>query len=439
MPYLDSRGLPISTTSDAAAAHYRDGIDLILAAWTGGVEALDLAIAADPQFALAVAARARMHTVLGESAKARSLIDQAEALVSANGTERERRHVAVLALAIRGNAPAALDHALAHLTQWPRDVFILSLPPGAFGMFAFSGMAEHSQAAVDLCERVADHYDQDWWFLTSLGWAHTENDNVARGRKLTEQGFALRHSNAHAVHALAHAMFEDGSGRQADALITGWLPSYDHAGILHGHLSWHQSLVALEAGDIDRALALYAQGVRPSVTASLPINVVSDCASFLWRVDAYGHAAPRAMWDELTEYTAALFPNPGFAFVDIHMALIAAANGDRARLDARVEGLNAKIAKGAFPAGGVVPTVCQALYAFADGDHRSCVNLLEPVAHDVVRMGGSHAQREVIEDTLLLALLNSGETGKGRALLDRRLHRRPSPRDLAWRARVEQV
>ena len=145
------------------------------------------------------------------------------------------------------------------------------------------------------------------------------------------------------------------------------------------------------------------------------------------------------MWDELTEYTAALFPNPGFAFVDIHMALIAAANGDRARLDARVEGLNAKIAKGAFPAGGVVPTVCQALYAFADGDHRSCVNLLEPVAHDVVRMGGSHAQREVIEDTLLLALLNSGETGKGRALLDRRLHRRPSVRDSAWRVRAEQV
>ncbi len=436
MQKFDSWGLPISTSSDLAAAHYRKGIDLILAAWTGGVEALDLAITADPQFALAQAARARMHTVNGESAKARALIDLAEANSAISGTDRERSHVAALALAIRGNAPSALDHVLTHLTQWPRDVFILSLPPGAFGMFAFSGMADHSQAAVDLCERVAPHYGEDWWFLTTLGWAHTENSNVAHGRALTEQAFALRHNNAHAVHALAHAMFEDGSGEQADALISGWLPGYDHAGILHGHLSWHQALVALEAGDVDRALALYAAGVRPSVTASLPINVVSDCASFLWRVDAYGHAAPRDLWAELTDYSASIFPNPGFAFVDVHMALIAAANGDQTRLSARVEGLNTKIANQAFPAGPVVPITCQALYAFAQGQYSVCATLLEPVAHEVARMGGSHAQREVIEDTLLMALLHAGEAAKGRALLDQRLHRRPSPRDTRWRARL---
>lgn len=436
MSNFDSHGLPISTPSEVAAAHYRDAIDLILSAWTGGVEALDLAIAADPQFALALAARARMHTVNGESAKARALIALAEAKVAIAGTERERSHVAALGLAIRGNTPVALDYVLSHLDQWPRDVFILSLPPGAFGMFAFSGMAGHSQAAVDLCERVAPHYGDDWWFLTTLGWAHTENNNVAHGRALTEKAFALRDDNAHAVHALAHAMFEDGSGGEADELISGWLPGYAHAGILYGHLSWHRALVALEVGDVERALAIYAKGVRPSVTASLPINVVSDCASFLWRMDAYGHAAPREMWSELTDYSASIFPNPGFAFVDVHMALIAAANGDLTRLNARVEGLNTKIANSVFPAGPVVPTICQALYAFAQGQHSVCATLLEPVAHDVVRMGGSHAQREVIEDTLLMALLHAGEVEKGRALLDQRLHRRPSPRDMGWRAKL---
>ena len=436
MQNLDSRGLPLSTRSESAAAHYRQGVDLVLSAWTGGVEALDLAIAADPEFALAQAARARMHTVNGESAKARALIDLAETNVMGSGTDRERSHVAALALAIRGNAPAALDQVLAHLRSWPSDVFILSLPPGAFGMFAFSGMSGHSQAAADLCDSVAEHYGDDWWFLTTRGWAHTENNNVAHGRRLTEQGFALRQNNAHAVHALTHAMFEDGSGDQADALISAWLPSYDRAAILHGHLSWHQALVALENGDIDRALALYSGAVRPAVSQALPINVVSDCASFLWRLDAYGHAAPRDLWSELTEYSATIFPNPGFAFVDVHMALIAAANGDQTRINARIEGLNSKIAMGAFPAGRVVPTICQALYAFAQGQHHLCATLLEPVAHEVVRMGGSHAQREVIEDTLLVALLHAGEAEKGRALLDQRLHRRPSPRDLGWRARA---
>ena len=310
---------------------------------------------------------------------------------------------------------------------------ILSMPLGAFGMFAFSGMAEHTQAGVDLCERVAPHYDEDWWFLTFLGWAHTENANVAHGRRLTEQGFALRPNNAHAVHALAHALFEQGAGREADALISAWLPGYDQSGLLHGHISWHQAIVALEAGDIDRAIALYSHGVRPPVSASMPINIISDCASFLWRVDVYGQTAPRPLWSELADYARGVFPNGGFAFVDVHMAMISAANGDAAGLEKRVETVSQRLAAGGFPAGPVVPAICRALPAFVEGDYGRCAALLEPVAQDVVRIGGSHAQREVIEDTLLQAWLRSGEIAKARALLAARLDRRPSVRDERWR------
>ena len=73
------------------------------------------------------------------------------------------------------------------------------------------------------------------------------------------------------LHALAHALFEDGSVAEADSLITGWLPDYDRAGILHGHISWHLALTALDAGDADRALNVYLDGVRPCVSQALPI------------------------------------------------------------------------------------------------------------------------------------------------------------------------
>ena len=56
---------------------------------------------------------------------------------------------------------------------------------------------------------------------------------------------------------------------------------------------------------------------------------------------------------------------------------------------------------------------------------------------DVVRIGGSHAQRELREDMLIVACLRSGETGKARALIHRRLHRRPSARDRKWLAMLE--
>jgi len=437
MPHADSRGLPISTKSDLAAERYREGVDLMLSAWPGADALLDEAIEADLGFALAHAARARLHAIRAQGVEARSRIAAANDAVAGRGDARERSHVDVLSLAIAGHSAKALERALAHAEEWPNDAVILSLPLGAFGLFAFSGMADHDQARVDLCERHAAHYAaDDWWFLTYRGWAHAENGAVARGRALTQRGYDLRNANANAVHALAHAMYEGGAGEDAETLIAGWLPGYDRTGPLHGHIAWHSALVALERGDAPGALAIYARHVEPSVSAGMPINIVTDGASLLWRVRAYGHAVPDALWRDAAAYAAPKFPNAGFAFADVHMALLAAATGDRAAVEQRAAALDALVQVGKLPAGGVVPAICRAALAFAEGDYAACARLLEPVATEVVRIGGSGAQREVIEDTLLVALMKSGATAKARALLDRRLHRRPSPRDAAWRAEL---
>jgi hypothetical protein len=62
------------------------------------------------------------------------------------------------------------------------------------------------------------------------------------------------------------------------------------------------------------------------------------------------------------------------------------------------------------------------------------VRTLAPVLADVVRIGGSHAQRELIEDTFIVALMRGGELPRARSMLDARLHRRPSLRDTRWQA-----
>ena len=211
MAFEDLYGLPVSTPSEAAARAYRQGIELMLAGWPGGSEAFDLAIEADPDFALAHAARSRMHLIYGDMPSAQEKAAVARGLVERNGTAREKSHVEILALTTQGQSARALEMALGHLESWPRDALIMSLPLGAFGLFAFSGMAGHDQARVHLCERHAGHYDDDWWFLTYLGWSHTENGSVVKGRGITERAFGKRRENAHALHALAHAMFEDGS------------------------------------------------------------------------------------------------------------------------------------------------------------------------------------------------------------------------------------
>jgi len=436
MAYEDRYGLTLSTASSEAAEAYRQGVDLLLAAWPGAVEAFERAIAADPEFALAHIARARIHTFYQQGDLARQKAAMARELVARRGTLRERTHVETLALAVEGQTAAALTAALAHIETSPRDAIVMSLPLGAFGLFAFSGMADHDQARVDLCRRYAHHYGEDWWFLVSHGWALTENGDVAAGRAMTERGFEMRKQNANAAHALLHAMFEDGAVAEADALVTQWIPGYDRSGILHGHIRWHQALGALEHGDAARALAIYAEVLKPSVTQAPPLNAVTDGASLLWRLTAYGHAVSDDLWTDADAFAQAAFPKSSIPFADVHMALFAAATRNRAALEERLGVIEKRIAEGKLVAGPVVPKICRAMAAFAGKDYAACARHLEPVLDDIVRIGGSHAQREIIEDTFIVALMKSGELARARAMLDRRLHRRPSARDARWLAAV---
>ena len=434
MAHHDRYGLPLSTSSHEAASAYREGIDLMLAGWTGTAEMLERAITADPDFALAHIARARVHAFYQQGDLARQKAARARELVARRGTERERSHVETLALAIEGRLLEAIASTLTHVDAWPRDAVVLSLPLGAFGLFAFSGMADHDRARHALCERVARHYGEDWWFLTMSGWAMTENGDVVRGRAVTERGFDLRRQNAHAAHAVLHAMFEDGSIDAADRLVDEWVPGYGRDGILHGHIRWHQALGALERDDATRALAIYADVLQPSVTQAPPLNAVTDSASLLWRLSAYGHAVPKQLWLDADTAAQKLFPKSSLSFADVHMALFAAATQNHEALAGRLAVIEQRLADGKLPAGPVVPAICRALAAFADEDYASCVQTLAPVLGQVSRIGGSHAQRELIEDTYIVALMRSGDLAQARSLLDRRLHRRPSLRDRRWQA-----
>ena len=431
----DRYGLQLSTASSIAAGHYRDGVDLVLSAWPGAGERFDAAIAADPSFALAQIARGRVHQMRAEGTAARAYAQQARTLAS-NATAREQSHVNALALNIEGQSTAAVLAAEQHLERWPRDALVLSLLLGAFGLYAFSGRADHDAARVAICERHARHYGQDWWFLTYLGWSHTEAGNAGAGRALTERALELRHQNANAAHALSHAMFEQGEAQACQTFLEAWMPGYGRTGILNGHLCWHLSLIALEQGDVDTAMKLYEERIRPSVSHAAPLNAFTDSASLLWRASLSSNDAIGPRWSETSAYAAQMFPNAGLAFADVHHALIAAGTQNTNAANARLAQLRALQAEGRLPAGAVVVNLSRGMQAFAGGNYKTAIAALESAQADTVRIGGSHAQRELIEDTLIVAYLRASEPDKARVLIDQRLHRRPSARDAAWRAQT---
>jgi tetratricopeptide (TPR) repeat protein len=308
---------------------------------------------------------------------------------------------------------------------------VFGLLLGAFGLYAFSGRADHDAARLATCERHARHYGEDWWFLTYLGWSHTEAGNVGIGRTTTERAIGLRPENGNAAHALSHALFEQGDTVAGRAFLSNWLPAHDRASYLHGHLSWHVALTALEAGDLDGALAIYKQHIRPSDSRYPPLNVFTDCASLLWRLSLAGKRGLELHWQDIAAYSDRFFPRAGAHFADVHYALVAAATGAEG-LQTRLAELGALEADGRLAPGSSAIELCRGVRAFAEGDNDNAIRILEPLMPAIVRIGGSHAQRELWEDTLIVACLRAGQQDKAAKLLSDRLHRRPSARDEAW-------
>jgi tetratricopeptide (TPR) repeat protein len=432
----DRYDLPLTTVSDGAAASYREGVDRILSAWCGAGDAFDSAISEDPSFALAHIARARVHQLNMESAEARTRAAQARQL-AVTASRRERQHVEIMAAAIEGQPKIALAGAEQHLDEFPRDALVFSLLLGAFGLYAFSGRADHDAARLAICERNAKHYGEDWWFLTYLGWSHTEAGNAGAGRTVTERAIALRPQNGNAAHALSHALFEQGDTVAGRTFLSGWLPAHERASYLHGHLSWHVALVALEAGDFDGALRIYEERVRPSDSGYPPLNVFTDAASLLWRLSLVGNAGLEHYWDEVAVYGDRFFPRVGAHFADVHYALVAAATSNEG-LEKRLAELETLDANGGLAPGSSVIGLCRGIRAFAEGNNENAIHILEPLMPAVVRIGGSHAQRELWEDTLIVACLRGGRCDKATKIIADRLHRRPSARDEAWSREAQQ-
>jgi hypothetical protein len=151
----------------------------------------------------------------------------------------------------------------------------------------------------------------------------------------------------------------------------------------------------------------------------------------MWRLSLLGKTGLEPYWQEVAAYGERFFPQAGAHFADVHYALVGAATGSGA-LATRLAQMEARDADGKLAPGSSAISLCRGAQAFAEGDHDSAIRILEPLMPTVVRIGGSHAQRELWEDTLIVAYLRAGRPDKATKMISDRLCRRPSPRDEAW-------
>ena len=420
----DRYGLTVSTSSSVALDAYVEGVDRVLSANAGAEECFDRALAADPGLALAHVGCARGLQLQARLPEARAAAARARDL-SAGLARRERGHVEALAIAVEGDAARALAAIEAHLAEFPRDAMVLAPATGVYGLIGFSGRQDRNEALLALLDPLAPAYGDDWWFLGAHGFALTEAQGWAAGAPRVERALARSPRNAHAAHAWAHVLYERGGDADGAAFVEAWLPGYPRAAQLHCHLSWHLALFELGRGRLERAREIYLESIRPGTALSPPMPTLADSASLLWRGELAGAPRSAEHWREVAAYAQRVFPRVGLSFADAHCALAYAAAGDAGALAGWIAELARADADGRLLAGSALPLVAEGLGAFARGDYDAAVRVLAPAVDRFVRIGGSRAQRDLFENTLLAAYWRAGRREEAAALLARRLDRQP--------------
>jgi len=419
----DRYGLPLSTNVAAARDAYADGVNLLLTVYPGAGAAFDRAIAADPKFALAHIGKARAFQLAVNLAGMRDSLATALTLTE-GASARELSHINVFRLLFGGQAVAALAALRAHVETWARDALVLSLAANQGGLIGMSGLPGREQGLVDFLDPLATHYGEDWWFEAHYGMALSEIGRHDAARPRIERSLAQVRRNAYGAHAFAHLCYETGERDSGIDFMRDWLPLYDRGGGLFGHLNWHLGLFELHAGHLDAGLRLYNDAFCADDHRGAVHQKLSDSSSFLWRSELAGHPRDPARWAKLLEYAREKIPRPGFSLADWHVALALAASGEDAALEDWVEGIEELVKAGRYPSGATIPTVARAFAAFQRGDHATAIDLIVPMLPDRERMGGSRAQIDLVEATLLRAYLNAGRVAEARHLI---ADRRPGP------------
>jgi len=420
----DAQGHHLSGATDEAVTHYDQAVRAFNLVHGDAVGQLDAARQLAPEFAMAHLAKAWVFAVAndpGLMAQAAKLVDAARLLTL---KEREQAHFAALASLVQGQRAAAVAVLDRHLMRYPFDIVAhqaAALMDGFLGRFHW--VRDRSARALPLWSREQPGYAT---LLALHAFGAEEAGDYARAEDESRAAADLEPLSFWPHHTVAHVM--EMTGRPEDGL--GWMAAREPLWSAPGHLNqvhiwWHRALFHLELGQYDAALAIYDGPIRASQRA-LALSL-TNATALLWRLDTLG-CDTGDRWQEQADLWQGHADGKSLVFADIHAAM-AELRSDQIMLAERRLAEMRETAAGGRESAGLyrtvgIPTV-EGLTAFHRGAYHEAVEMLLPVRCDLWQIGGSHAQRDVINWTLTEAAIRADQRDVALSLAHERLAVRP--------------
>jgi hypothetical protein len=419
----DQYGHTLSGASAPAAELYQKALDAYHCYAGDPFPLLQQALADSPGFVMAHALMTYMTLIGGDAETAR--IGQAAFAATRDlpMTRREAGHVAALGAVVAGEFRAAGRILEDVAIDNPRDV--LALQAGQLMDFVIGD----SRMLRDRIARALPAWSADMPGHHAILGMHAfgleETGFYDRAEAAGRQAMVLEPRNNWAQHAVAHVM--EMQDRRAEGIV--WMrqdsQTWSRDSFFQTHNWWHLALFHLGLDQIDEALAVHDDLVY-ATRSTMAVDML-DAAALLWRL-ALRNVDVGERWAPLADNYAA-HPLGGLAFDDVHAVMAFVGAGRWADAEAAVTTMAAAVNQpgdNAMFTREVGLPVARALVAFGRGDHASACDLLRSVRNQAGRFGGSHAQRDLLDLTLIASARSAGETSLERALLTERAEATPA-------------
>lgn len=424
--YYDLSGDIVTVANDAARSAWNGTLEALLSHAASTPEHLARTFEADPDFALAHAAKGLMLLSLAKPellGAARDCLARAQASIAQRPvTLRERMVVEALALWLADTPRQAAKRLEAILLAHPFDALALKLAHGL--RFMLGDQPEMLASLRRVAPRFAESHPFAGYVNGCYAFALEEQGFYAEAERAGRRAVQLSPQDIWGRHAVAHVLEMTGRAREGVA----WLGDgrhWAHANNLRFHIVWHLALFRLERGETAEVLRLYDEEIRAEPTDDY--RDIANGASLLARLD-YAGVDVGSRWDELAGKAEGRVHDGRLVFADLHyiLALLGAGHAGGAETIARTLAEDAHLHQsgerreaarhGALAAFGLI--------AFGEGDYAEAARLLGAARDGLVAIGGSHAQRDVFEQAYAESLIRAGELDRAADALNQRLARR---------------
>jgi tetratricopeptide (TPR) repeat protein len=437
MSHRDQFGVMVTSGDAAAVRQFDNAVAKLLIFNNDPVAEVDQATAIDPGLVMGHVLKGLL-CVLGME---KSLLPDAKAALAAGkaassgASIRERKHLQALEAWIDGRLNDACAAWEDILVEHPNDgLAMMAAHQGDFFLGQSSELRDRVARRlpdIDRGSRLEGYYQGMYAFGLE------EMAEYSRAEDAGQRAVASDPRDAWAIHAVAHVL--EMTNRIADGqewLATraeDWSPNNFFA----VHNWWHLALYYFDEQRWDRVLELYDTRVRGA--DSTVIMDMIDASALLWRLKLH-EVDVGDRWQRMADAWEPRIEDAWYSFNDTHamMAFAGAGRTDLARRQLAVMERSAQLAtdNGMMTRAVGLP-VARALLAYADGRYAEAVDLLAPVKAIAARAGGSHAQRDLLAQTLTRAAEKSGRMRLARSLLNERLALKPrSGLNVAWMQRL---